>query len=230
MVGVFADVHHYGLDARVDPHYFVPLRQAPVRTMSLALRLSKPIAPADLRRATASVDPALPIYEVRTVDEILQRSLSSRKALAVTLTLFGALALTLAAVGLYGTVAAGVSERRREIGIRLSLGATQLRVLDCSCARACWSRSPQQIAGLILTNWVTPLVRGFLFEVTPLDWPSLAAAAGAVLAVASSRPGFRRVRRWRSIRWRRFALSRAHEAIRRARRDTRHAALRAKSR
>ena len=90
VVGVFADVHHYGLDARVDPHYFVPLRQAPVRTMSLALRLSKPIAPADLRRATASVDPALPIYEVRTVDEILQRSLSSRKALAVTLTLFGA--------------------------------------------------------------------------------------------------------------------------------------------
>jgi predicted permease len=184
VVGVFADVHHYGLDARVDPHYFVPLRQAPVRTMSLALRLSRPIAPADLRRATASVDPALPIYEVRTVDEILQRSLSSRKALAVTLLLFGAVALTLAAVGLYGTVAAGVSERRREIGIRLSLGATQPRVLRLFVRQGMLVAVAATVAGLILTNWITPLVRGFLFEVTPLDWPSLAAAAGAVLAVA----------------------------------------------
>jgi putative ABC transport system permease protein len=184
VIGVFADVHHYGLDARVDPHYLVPLRQAPVRTMSLALRLSKPIAPADLRRATAAVDPALPIYEVRTVDEILQGSLSGRKALAMTLTLFGVLALTLAAIGLYGTVAAGVSERRREIGIRLSLGATRARVLRLFVRQGMLVAVAATVAGLILTNWITPLVRGFLFEVTPLDWPSLAAAAGAVLAVA----------------------------------------------
>ena len=102
----------------------------------------------------------------------------------MTLTLFGALALTLAAVGLYGTVAAGVSERRREIGIRLSLGATQPRVLRLFVRQGMLVAVAATVAGLILTNWITPLVRGFLFEVTPLDWPSLAAAAGAVLAVA----------------------------------------------
>jgi len=184
VIGVFADVHHYGLDERVDPHYFVPLRQAPARTMSLALRLSAPIAPADLRRATTAVDPTLPIYEVRTVDDILRGSLSNRKALALTLTLFGGLALVLASVGLYGTVAAGVAERRREIGIRLSLGATRSRVLRLFLRQGMIVAVAATIVGLGVTRLVTPLVRQFLFQVTPLDWPSLVVAAGVVLAVA----------------------------------------------
>ena len=184
VVGIFADVHHYGLDAQVDPHYFVPLRQAPVRAMSLALRLTTPIAPADLRRATASIDPALPIYEVRTIDEILRGSLSDRKALAITLSLFGAIALVLASIGLYGTVAAGVAERRREIGIRLSLGASQPRVLRLFLRQGMFVAVAATIAGLVASNWITPLVRQFLFEVTPLDWPSLAAASAVVLVVA----------------------------------------------
>jgi putative ABC transport system permease protein len=184
VVGIFADVHHYGLDAQIDPHYFVPLRQAPARAMSLALRLSKPVAPADLRRATASVDPALPIYEIRTIDEILRGSLSGRKALAVTLTLFGAIALVLASIGLYGTVAAGVVERRREIGIRLSLGASQPRVLRLFVGQGMLVAVAATVAGLAASNWITPLVRQFLFQVTPLDWPSLATAAAVVLTVA----------------------------------------------
>jgi putative ABC transport system permease protein len=184
VVGVFADVHHYGLDRRVDSHYFVPLTQAPSRTMSLALRLSQPVAPAELRRATSVVDPALPIYDVRTVDDILQRSVSGRKALAMTLTLFGALALVLASVGLYGTIAAGVAERRREIGIRLSLGASQPRVLRLFLRQGMIVAAAATIVGLGVTYWVTPLVRQFLFEITPLDSPSFAAAAAVVLAVA----------------------------------------------
>jgi ABC-type antimicrobial peptide transport system permease subunit len=152
--------------------------------MSLALRLSKPVAPADLRRATASVDPALPIYEIRTIDEILRSSLSGRKALAVTLTLFGAIALVLASIGLYGTVAAGVVERRREIGIRLSLGASQPRVLRLFVGQGMLVAVAATVAGLAASNWITPLVRQFLFQVTPLDWPSLATAAAVVLTVA----------------------------------------------
>ena len=136
--------------------YIVPMRQAPARAMSLALRLSTPIAPADLRRVTASVDPALPIYDVRTVDDILRGSLSGRKALAITLALFGTLALTLASVGLYGTIAAGVSERRREIGIRLSLGASRLAVLRLFIRQGMLVAGAATLAGLLLTRWVTP--------------------------------------------------------------------------
>jgi putative ABC transport system permease protein len=184
VIGVFADVHHYGLDRRIDPHYIVPLRQAPVRAMSLALRASKPIAPGDLRRVTASIDPALPIFDVRTVDDLLRGSLAGRKALALTLTLFGALALTLASVGLYGTVAASVSERRREIGIRLSLGASPSRVLRLFLRHGMRVAIAATGTGLLVSHWVTPLVRQFLFQVTPLDGTSLAAAAGVVLVVA----------------------------------------------
>jgi putative ABC transport system permease protein len=184
VIGVFADVHHLGLDARVGPHYIVPLRQAPVRTMSLALKLAQPLVQAELRRVTASLDPALPIYDVRTVDEILSGSLSTRKALAITLVLFGVIALTLASVGLYGTVAAGVAERRREIGIRLSLGASQSHVLRLFIRQGMLVALAATVVGLVATHWVTPLVRQFLFQVTPLDSPSLGAAAGGVLVVA----------------------------------------------
>jgi ABC-type antimicrobial peptide transport system permease subunit len=184
VVGIVADVHHYGLDRRVDPQYFVPFRQAPVLAMSVALHLSGPVATADLRRVTTSIDPALPIYDVRTLDDLLRGSLANRKALATTITLFGALALTLASIGLYGTVAAGVADRRREVGIRLSLGASRRSVLGLFLRQGMRIAFAATIVGLTVTRWVTPLVRQFLFQVTPLDWMSLAVAGGSVLAVA----------------------------------------------
>ena len=94
------------------------------------------------------------------------------------------IALTLASVGLYGTVAASVAERRREIGIRLSLGASQSRVLRLFIRQGMLVALAATVVGLVATHWVTPLVRQFLFQVTPLDWPSLSAAAGGVLVVA----------------------------------------------
>jgi putative ABC transport system permease protein len=98
--------------------------------------------------------------------------------------LFGVIALTLASVGLYGTVAAGVSERRREIGIRLSLGASPACVLRLFIHQGMLVALAATVVGLVAAPWATPLVRQVLVQVTPLDWPSLSATAGGVLAMA----------------------------------------------
>jgi putative ABC transport system permease protein len=184
VVGVFADTRQYGLDERVDLHYLVPFAQAPVRSMSVAVRAPDGLRVDDVRRAAAAVDPALPVYDVRSLDQILDGSLSSRRALAALIAVGGALAVTLAALGIYGIVASAAADRRREMGIRLALGASPGNVVRLFVRQSAWVAAAAAGAGLVASHWGARLLEDQLFGVSAGDAGSRAMAAGVLLVVA----------------------------------------------
>jgi ABC-type antimicrobial peptide transport system permease subunit len=152
--------------------------------MSVALRVRGALPAEQLRQVLAAVDPTVPPYSLRTLESMASGSLASRRSLAGTVAVCGGAAVLLAAIGLYGIVATGVRDRRREIGIRLALGATAGRVVGLFVRQAVVLAAAGVAAGLVATYWATGLVEEFLFGVEPLDAATLSAIAVVLLAVS----------------------------------------------
>lgn len=184
VVGVTDDVRHVGLDAPVYPQYFVPFAQSPARSMSVTVRSTAPVPAGDLRRVVAGLDPSLPLYEMQTLDALLDDAIGTRRALTLGLTAFGLVALVLAVTGLAATVGTAVTERRREIGIRLALGATPRGIASLFLRQGAAVAGLGVVAGLGLSRLTAPFLEELLFGVTPLDAPSVASAVVTLLAAA----------------------------------------------
>ena len=191
IVGVAGNIKHRGLDARDRPELYVPYRQPlfagwTVRPMYIVVRtVSDPAAAAAIiRREVERLDRDQPVSDVRTMDERIGRSLSSRRFNMVLLAAFASLALTLAAVGIYGIVAYSVTERTHEIGVRLALGAQRRDVIAMVVGQGMTMTVTGTIVGLAAAMMVTRLMSSLLFDVSAVDPATFLAIPLLLIAVA----------------------------------------------
>jgi putative ABC transport system permease protein len=186
VVGVVKNIKHDGLDVDGVPHVYVPLNQFVGRTLSLVLRTSLPASTLEvqIRRAIQSVDPGLPVFSVTSMDEVLDASLASRRFSANLVAGFAGLALLLASVGIYGSLAYMVGQRSREIGLRLALGAQRADVLRLVMGKGVLLASLGIAAGMIFSASTASLMASLLYGVRPHD-PAVFLMAPLLLLVVA---------------------------------------------
>jgi putative ABC transport system permease protein len=186
VVGVVGDVRQLTLETDSWLEAYVPLAQSEAAGGSLLIRTSGDAYSAlpALRAAVFQAMPAVPLRNVATMDELLGRTLAHRRFSMVLVSLFAALGLAIAAVGLYGVVAHGVTLRTREIGVRMALGASQRRVVAGVVGNALLLVVAGIAAGAVGVWYAGAAARAFLYGLEPTDPRAYAAAAAALLIVA----------------------------------------------
>jgi predicted permease len=188
VIGVVGDVRNDDADQPPLPYLYLPLPQQPLRAMSLVLRTAAdPDASApSLRQAIAAFDPDQPLFEIRSMQAILDADLRGSVVLIQVLNAFAATALGLAGIGIWGVVSQLIAQRTREIGVRVALGATTFQVLAMTARLGL----PQVVlglaAGVALGLGVAQLLRSVLFQVTPGDPLTLITTCAVLLVVAAA--------------------------------------------
>jgi putative ABC transport system permease protein len=196
VVGVTRDVMHYGVDTPMRPGVYQPWRQIPLSGMQIALVYdgSTADAVATARRVTADLDPELPLASVRTMSESMDRSLWTRRATSWLIGTFSAVALLLAVAGLYGVISYSVSERTREISVRMAVGAGHGQVLAQVVRQGMVLVAAGVGVGLLGSLAVGGLVSGILVEVGARE-PTVYIAVTALLLVVAALANFVPARR-----------------------------------
>jgi putative ABC transport system permease protein len=186
VIGVVGDVRHYSLDEPDLPQIYVAYAQQPHIFASLAVRTAgDPLSLANaVREAIWSVDKEQPVWKVRTLEWLLQRSLGPQRFLLQLLGTFSALALLLASVGIYGVLSYAVTQRTREIGIRAALGATGADILRLVLKQGVKLSLLGLSLGLLAALPLTRLMKGMLFGVNTTD-PLTFAGIALLLALVA---------------------------------------------
>jgi putative ABC transport system permease protein len=186
VVGVVGDIRHLGPSTPPRPELYQPDSQRSFPFMAFVVRTeaSPGAVVPSLRRAVAELDPTLPLGRLQTMDEHLARSLSKPKFFSTLVTVFGALAVTLALIGIYAMMAWSVSERRQEFAIRMALGARGAALTAMVLRRALGLAAIGIAAGLVGARAATGVLTGLLFGVRPTDPSAYALTAVIVGAVA----------------------------------------------
>ncbi|HVO12426.1 MAG TPA: ABC transporter permease [Vicinamibacteria bacterium] len=186
VVGVVGDVKERGLAAEHPPEIYVPYAQFPVHSMDLVLRTSvepRSLAPV-VERVVHGLDPQLPVAGVATLDQILARSVSEPRFYMLLLGCFAGVALFLAALGLFGVMSYAVSQRTRELAVRMALGARRGELLKMVLRDAALLSAVGVGAGLLGALLASRAIAAMLFALSPTDPATLAAVAALLLAVA----------------------------------------------
>jgi predicted permease len=185
IVGLVSDVRHSSLERAPAPELY---RRSVLRSMYLVIRSSSPAATTPMlpaiRRAVADIDASLPLSDVHTLDERLAATTARRRFTLVGFTTFATLATGLALVGLYGVTALLVSRLRREVGIRMVLGATPAGAVMLLVRRNVPLIFAGVIGGASISLLLARFLRPFLFETAPNDPATYAAVIGVLAAVA----------------------------------------------
>jgi len=188
VVGVVADVRNAGIDKPVANELYLPNTEPHVagsRGMNVILRSStdpRRLAQA-ARQEIRALDPALPVAAVRTMDDVLSAAQSRPRFLTLLLALFSAVALVLAAVGLYGVISYSVAQRTNEIGIRMAMGARPRDVQSMILAQGLRLGALGVALGAAGAFALTRLIRGLLFGVSSFDPATFLAMAAVLIGV-----------------------------------------------
>ena len=193
VVGVAADERFNGLDVPPQPEVYAVYSQSTETSFALyvAVRSSRDAASlvGDIRAALREVEPTMPLAEVATAQQLMRDAGAKRRFSAMLVLVFAALALGLAVVGIYGVVAQFVTQRTRELGIRMALGANDRRVVRLVLWEGLATASVGLVVGLAAAFALSGAMREFVFGISPLDpvtfvvVPSLLLAAVALATV-----------------------------------------------
>jgi putative ABC transport system permease protein len=192
IVGVVRDVKQGGVAQKTGTEIYFLANQAPrllnfaPRSMNFVVRSALPLetlAP-NIRRLIQSMDSTLPIVSMRTMDEVFAETVAQPRFLAQLLGIFAGLALALAAIGTYGILSYSVSERSKEIGIHMALGATRSSVLRMILGQGMKLAGTGLVAGVAASFALTRLLQTQLFNVKPSDPATMAAVTTFIAIIA----------------------------------------------
>jgi predicted permease len=182
IAGVVGDVRDLGLDQEVEPTLY-GVSTGPVMTL-LVKTEADPIqfAPA-VRQAIQTIDPELPISKIQPLSQNVADSLAQRRFALTLLGIFGAMAALLTAAGLYGLLAYSVNARVREFGVRAAVGALRRDLVSMILREAAILMAPGLAIGLILALAFSRVMKGFVYQLSPLDPLSFVSAAGFLIVL-----------------------------------------------
>ena len=188
IVGIVNDVRHGGLDAEVFPQVYVPHGQWAWAETGLAVVVRTTGDPAGLARPIRDlirgVDAMQPVTDMRPYTDVVAASIGTRRFAATLLTVFAATTIVMAMVGLYGSLGVMVAQRRRELGVRLALGATAARVRRLVLVNGLRPVAIGLFAGALLAAVSVGALESMLYRVRPLDAVTFLGASAALAACA----------------------------------------------
>ena len=199
IVGVVGHTKHEGLDAEARLQLYLPVAQVPRQLMAVAVRTAgDPERYVNqMREAVRSADPELPISAVKTMDELIEQSVGQRKLSMMLLSLFSGIALVLASIGIYGVMSYSVTQRSRELGVRIALGAGRSDVLRLVLRQGMSLALIGIALGLGAALLLTRLIQSQLFGVRasdPFTFIAVAVLLGGTALIANLVPALRAMR------------------------------------
>ncbi len=186
IVGIVGNIKSEGFDQPDQPHLYHAIFQNPAYAMAIYLRTDVPLSTVtqSLREQVRTLDRDLPVFGERTMTQVAAESMSRRRFTMQLVGLFGILALLLAAVGIYGVIAYSVTQRTREIGIRVALGASKSAILRWVLKQGMVLTIAGVVIGLGVAFALTRWLRSLLFGVGPTDIVTFGALAALLTVVA----------------------------------------------
>jgi putative ABC transport system permease protein len=186
VVGIVGNVRHQSLDAEAKPEVYFPYRQSPRNFMTVVVRTSSDpsLLVSALRDQVLAVDRDQPVFDIKTMEQRIAKSVAPSRFIMLLLAVFSALALALSAIGVYGVMAYLVSQRTHEIGIRMALGAQARDVLRMIVRQGMTLAVAGVVLGLIAAFALTRLMSSLLYEVTATDPLTFACVSALLMMVA----------------------------------------------
>ena len=168
IVGVVGDVKHWNLGEEYGPELYLPMAQSPASSLHFVVRSSTGTSADLLRAELLAVDASQPVA-IDRLTTLVDASVSQPKFRALLFGFFAALALMLAVIGVYGVIAYRVSQRTREIGVRLALGARRANIMAAVAGQGIVLTTVGIVLGLVSAFWLTRFLQGMLYRVSPTD-------------------------------------------------------------